>query len=77
MSKRPGHPFRQKLEDLALDAIGLLGFLFILYLGEMAVKYLFGDVMLFGRYPFAYMIHGSDIALIVCFTINSCRKIFK
>ncbi len=77
MTKRAGQAFRQKLEDLALDAIGLLGFLFILYLGEMVVKHLFGDVLLFGQYPFVYMIHGSDVALIVCFTINSCRKIFK
>ncbi len=67
---------REVGNDLIVELVVLLGFLFTLYIGEKAVLFLFQGALLFGKYPVAYLFDGADIALICCFTVRSCQRVF-
>jgi hypothetical protein len=68
---------RAVAEDILIEFVALLGSLLTLYAGQRLTVFFFQGALLFGRYPKEYLFDAGDIALICCFTIRSCQKIFR
>jgi hypothetical protein len=77
--------FRRRLErqgqGLIIEFVGLIGFLLILWAGDWAVNALWGPSLLFEHghsegIPVKWIFDVGDIALVLCFTVRSCMRIF-
>jgi hypothetical protein len=72
MASSPKSTFRRRLleegQNLLLESIQLIGFLVILKMGELFVRLLFRDALVFGLFPKGWLFDLGDIGLVACFT---------
>jgi hypothetical protein len=73
--------FRARLKEegqsLLIELIQLAGFLFILKAGEVLVRWLFHDALVFGVLPKEWLFDAGDIGLIFCFCWRSCTRLLR
>lgn len=64
-------------EGLLIDLLQLIGFILLLWIGELLVNKTVGEVLLFDKYPVRWLFHASDVGLVTCFTIRACRRLLR
>jgi hypothetical protein len=67
---------REKLNDMVVELIQVVGFNAILFIGYWLSRFLFGRVMLVGRYPMDWLFDVGHAALVICFSTRSCLLMF-
>ncbi len=75
-------PIERQLLGIMKDAISLVAFLTILWLGDKLFdRYWGNDYRIFEDGPatglrFKWLFDGSDAATVICFTVPSCLRMF-
>lgn len=77
MPKKPFRDrFREEFENLAIEAIELLGFLAILFLGDVVTGHFWGESEIIAGLTFKNLFDIGDAALVSCFVIRACLRLF-
>ena len=61
---------------MLIEFINVVGFILILFLGQLLVHWLFGGKKLFDLFPTEWLFELGDVGLVTCFSIRGCMRLF-
>ncbi len=67
---------RREGENLLIELVQVIGFILVLFLGQLLVHSLFGGKKLFDAFPTEWLFEAGDVGLVACFSIRGCIRLF-